>query len=108
MIIDLVLRLMYTYVALTLFDYFHILPDCNPIWIHGMPINEMKFLFSATNTRNEYMYCEGNVSIFNCLKRGLHETKSPVTGNNPNYTFLILKNIPGGMGRTPEYNPISQ
>ena len=37
-------------------------------------LNTNWFLFSATNTRTEYMYCEGNVSIFNCLKRGLHET----------------------------------
>ena len=57
-----------------LFDYFHTLSDCNPVWIHGNQINEMKFLFLVTNTRTEYMYCEGNVSIFNCLKRGLHET----------------------------------
>ena len=33
---------MYTYVALTLFDYFHTLSDCNPVWIHGMQVNEMK------------------------------------------------------------------
>ena len=41
---------MYTYVALTLFDYFHILSDCNPVRIHGMQINEMKWNETVCHT----------------------------------------------------------
>ena len=60
MVINLVLRLMYTYVALTLFDYFHILSDCNPVRIHRMQIKEMKRKKIWFSLKMAYYSCNGS------------------------------------------------